>query len=136
MYRENDGCSVLSEGQFASREGVRCPGLVWTWVTVLIVMAALQEEDYVTEKFAQALTAGSVPVVIGAPNIEDFAVAPDSIIVLRSKEASPVLLCYPGRLLALPIFSHQHSATRQGEKGISACNLPRKHSSNSKLSKN
>ena len=56
-------------------------------------MAAMQEEDYVTEKFAQALTSGSVPVVIGAPNIEDFAVAPHSMIVLRSKEASPALLC-------------------------------------------
>ena len=62
-------------------------------MTVLIGMAAMQEEDYVTEKFAQALTAGSVPVVIGAPNIEEFVVAPHSMIVLRSKEASPALLC-------------------------------------------
>ncbi|GMI85917.1 hypothetical protein HRI_002261000 [Hibiscus trionum] len=31
------------------------------------------EEDYVTEKFFQSLVAGSVPVVVGAPNIEDFA---------------------------------------------------------------
>ena len=79
----------------------------------LIVLAATQEEDYVTEKFAQALTAGSVPVVIGAPNIEDFAVAPQSMIVLRSKEASPSLLCNPSRLLALQIFPpHQQAAAR------------------------
>ena len=106
-----------------------------TWVMVLIAMAAMQEDDYVTEKFAQALTAGSVPVVIGAPNIEEFAVAPYSMIVLRSKEASPVLLCNPGRLLALPNFPHQQSATRQLEKGISACNLPMRHPSNPKLSR-
>ena len=85
----------------------------------LIVLAATQEEDYVTEKFAQALTAGSVPVVIGAPNIEDFAVAPHSMIVLRSKEASSVLLCNSGRLLALQMFSpHQQSAARHVESTI------------------
>ncbi|MEB3199966.1 MAG: glycosyltransferase family 10 [Synechococcaceae cyanobacterium] len=30
-------------------------------------------QDYVTEKFFQPLLAGSVPVYLGAPNIEDFA---------------------------------------------------------------
>uniref|UniRef100_A0A6N2K8M2 Fucosyltransferase n=1 Tax=Salix viminalis TaxID=40686 RepID=A0A6N2K8M2_SALVM len=30
------------------------------------------EEDYVTEKFFQSLVAGTIPVVIGAPNIQDF----------------------------------------------------------------
>ncbi|PIN06054.1 Fucosyltransferase [Handroanthus impetiginosus] len=38
------------------------------------------EEDYVTEKFFQSLVAGSVPVVIGAPNIEDFAPSPGSLL--------------------------------------------------------
>ena len=69
------------------------------------VLAATQEEDYVTEKFAQALVAGSVPVVIGAPNIEDFAVAPRSMLVLSSKQASVVLVCNTSRLLALQIFN-------------------------------
>ncbi|EXC17335.1 Glycoprotein 3-alpha-L-fucosyltransferase A [Morus notabilis] len=46
------------------------------------------EEDYVTEKFFQSLVAGSVPVVIGAPNIQDFAPAPGSI--LHIKELSDV----------------------------------------------
>ncbi|PON82064.1 Glycosyltransferase [Trema orientale] len=41
------------------------------------------EEDYVTEKFFQSLVAGSVPVVIGAPNIQDFAPAPGSILHIR-----------------------------------------------------
>ncbi|XP_015892906.2 glycoprotein 3-alpha-L-fucosyltransferase A [Ziziphus jujuba] len=46
------------------------------------------EEDYVTEKFFQSLVAGSVPVVIGAPNIEEFSPAPGAI--LHIKELSDV----------------------------------------------
>ncbi|KAL2537392.1 Glycoprotein 3-alpha-L-fucosyltransferase A [Forsythia ovata] len=41
------------------------------------------EEDYVTEKFFQSLVAGSVPVVVGAPNIQDFAPSPGSILHIR-----------------------------------------------------
>ncbi|CAL5329260.1 unnamed protein product [Camellia sinensis] len=41
------------------------------------------EEDYVTEKFLQSLVAGSVPVVVGAPNIQDFAPSPDSLLHIR-----------------------------------------------------
>ncbi|GLU09264.1 hypothetical protein SLE2022_261330 [Rubroshorea leprosula] len=41
------------------------------------------EEDYVTEKFFQSLVAGSIPVVVGAPNIEDFAPYPGSILHIR-----------------------------------------------------
>ncbi|KAI8027024.1 Glycoprotein 3-alpha-L-fucosyltransferase A [Camellia lanceoleosa] len=41
------------------------------------------EEDYVTEKFFQSLVAGSVPVVVGAPNIQDFAPSPDSLLHIR-----------------------------------------------------
>ncbi|KAK4284603.1 hypothetical protein QN277_001410 [Acacia crassicarpa] len=44
------------------------------------------EEDYVTEKFFQSLVAGSVPVVVGAPNIQDFAPAPGSILHIREIE--------------------------------------------------
>ena len=43
-----------------------------------------------TEKYAQALVAGSVPVVIGAPNIEDYAIAPNSMLVLQTKEVGCV----------------------------------------------
>lgn len=42
------------------------------------------EEDYVTEKFWQSLVAGSVPVVVGAPNIEDFAPAPNAFLHIKS----------------------------------------------------
>ncbi|XP_072992354.1 glycoprotein 3-alpha-L-fucosyltransferase A-like isoform X3 [Typha latifolia] len=46
------------------------------------------EEDYVTEKFFQSLVAGAIPVVIGAPNIQDFAPSPGS--VLHIKELSDI----------------------------------------------
>ncbi|CAA2995068.1 glyco 3-alpha-L-fucosyltransferase A-like isoform X2 [Olea europaea subsp. europaea] len=46
------------------------------------------EEDYVTENFFQCLVAGSVPVVIGAPNIQDFA--PDSGSLLHIRELRDV----------------------------------------------
>ncbi|KAG8364258.1 hypothetical protein BUALT_Bualt19G0109500 [Buddleja alternifolia] len=41
------------------------------------------EEDYVTEKFFQSLVAGSIPVVIGAPNIQDFAPSPSSLLHIK-----------------------------------------------------
>lgn len=41
------------------------------------------EEDYVTEKFFQSLVAGTVPVVIGAPNIQDFAPGPGSVLHIK-----------------------------------------------------
>ncbi|KAL1193398.1 putative fucosyltransferase-like protein [Cardamine amara subsp. amara] len=44
------------------------------------------EEDYVTEKFFQSLVTGSVPVVIGAPNIEEFAPASDSFLHIKKIE--------------------------------------------------
>ncbi|KAL9415154.1 hypothetical protein AB3S75_043432 [Citrus x aurantiifolia] len=44
------------------------------------------EEDYVTEKFFQSLVAGSVPVVVGAPNIQDFAPSLKSILHIRGVE--------------------------------------------------
>eukprot|EP00250_Pteridium_aquilinum_P008599 c18066_g1_i1 orf=852-2411(+) len=42
------------------------------------------EDDYVTEKFWQSLVAGTVPVVIGAPNIYDFAPSSKSILHITS----------------------------------------------------
>ncbi|MCO5549946.1 hypothetical protein L7F22_003423 [Adiantum nelumboides] len=42
------------------------------------------EDDYVTEKFWQSLVAGSIPVVIGAPNIYNFAPSPKAILHIKS----------------------------------------------------
>ncbi|KAL2631929.1 hypothetical protein R1flu_016615 [Riccia fluitans] len=41
------------------------------------------EDDYVTEKFWQSLVAGSVPVVVGAPNIENFAPASNAVLHIK-----------------------------------------------------
>lgn len=46
------------------------------------------EEDYVTEKYFQSLVAGTIPVVVGAPNIQEFAPLPGS--VLHIKEAGDI----------------------------------------------
>ncbi|CAI9286858.1 unnamed protein product [Lactuca saligna] len=48
------------------------------------------EEDYVTEKFFQSLVAGTIPVVVGAPNIQDFAPSTNS--VLHIKKLTDVIL--------------------------------------------
>ncbi|GMJ05600.1 fucosyltransferase 11 [Hibiscus trionum] len=44
------------------------------------------EEDYVSEKFFQSLVAGSVPVVVGAPNIEDFSPSPGSYLHIKETD--------------------------------------------------
>lgn len=49
----------------------------------------VQELDYVTEKYIQALEAGSVPIVIGATNIADYEVAPNSMLVLETMDDMP-----------------------------------------------
>eukprot|EP00243_Klebsormidium_subtile_P002429 TRINITY_DN14810_c0_g1_i2.p1 TRINITY_DN14810_c0_g1~~TRINITY_DN14810_c0_g1_i2.p1 ORF type:complete len:320 (-),score=-4.36 TRINITY_DN14810_c0_g1_i2:197-1156(-) len=48
--------------------------------------------DYVTEKLYHVLTAGSVPIVIGAPNIADFVPSPDSYLYLNSMEDVPAVV--------------------------------------------
>ncbi|XP_004248751.1 putative fucosyltransferase-like protein [Solanum lycopersicum] len=49
------------------------------------------EEDYVTEKFFQSLVAGSIPVVIGAPNIQEFAPSNNSLLHIKElKDAESV----------------------------------------------
>nr|ABG89268.1 alpha-1,3-fucosyltransferase [Lemna minor] len=49
------------------------------------------EDDYVTEKFFQSLVAGAIPVVVGAPNIQNFAPSSDSILHIREpKDVSSV----------------------------------------------
>jgi alpha-1,3-fucosyltransferase 10 len=47
--------------------------------------------DYVTEKFYDALIAGSVPVVLGAPNVADFAPAPGSYLNVADFEGPAAL---------------------------------------------
>ncbi|KAF3326508.1 putative fucosyltransferase-like protein [Carex littledalei] len=49
------------------------------------------EEDYVTEKFFQSLVAGSVPVVVGAPNIQDFKPGHGSVMHIKSLDDVPTV---------------------------------------------
>lgn len=48
--------------------------------------------DYVTEKLYQAFTTGCVPIYLGAPNIADFWVHPDSIIDYKALGGTPEAL--------------------------------------------
>ena len=59
------------------------------WFTLAFENAI--EPDYVTEKLYDALTAGSVPVYLGAPNVRDFAPA-DHCYIDASRFAGPVEL--------------------------------------------
>ena len=52
-----------------------------------------------TEKFAQSLEAGSVPIVIGPPNIRDYEPAPGSILALGSVEDVPAVAARVQHLL-------------------------------------
>ncbi|XP_031282316.1 glycoprotein 3-alpha-L-fucosyltransferase A-like isoform X2 [Pistacia vera] len=49
------------------------------------------EEDYVTEKFFQSLVAGTIPVVIGAPNIQEFSPSPNAILHIRELEDAKIV---------------------------------------------
>ncbi|MCX2431614.1 glycosyltransferase family 10 domain-containing protein [Pedobacter sp. GR22-10] len=51
-------------------------------------------KDYVTEKFFQPLMAGSVPVYLGAPNIEEFAPGNNSYINVNSFDSVKSLANY------------------------------------------
>ena len=51
-------------------------------------------EDYVTEKFYDPLIAGSVPVYLGAPNIDDFAPGENCFINVADWESPAGLARY------------------------------------------
>lgn len=53
-----------------------------------------------TEKYAQALEAGTVPIVIGATNVEDYEVAPNSMLVIKTMEDVPSVAARLQHLLA------------------------------------
>lgn len=57
------------------------------------------EPDYVTEKLYDALTAGSVPVYLGAPNVAEFAPAPRCYIDTARFAGPAALAAYLNRLV-------------------------------------
>jgi len=56
--------------------------LMGTYKFVLVTEQVMLE-DWVSMEFSQALLSGAVPVYVGAPNIEEFAPAPDSFVHVR-----------------------------------------------------
>ncbi|KAL3816813.1 hypothetical protein ACHAXA_008676 [Cyclostephanos tholiformis] len=48
-----------------------------------------EEEDYVTEKFFQAYEAGTIPVYLGAPNVDDYAPMSETYLHLRDMDDVP-----------------------------------------------
>lgn len=81
-----------SPKQFKASQSSPC--VLW-----LGVHGFAQELDYITEKYIQALEAGSVPIVIGATNIADYEVAPNSMLVLESMEDIPAVAARMQHLL-------------------------------------
>ena len=52
------------------------------------------DPDYVTEKFYDPLIAGSVPIYLGAPNIEEFAPGDHCFVDVRDFESPQSLACF------------------------------------------
>eukprot|EP01114_Cavostelium_apophysatum_P018861 TRINITY_DN5928_c0_g1_i1.p1 TRINITY_DN5928_c0_g1~~TRINITY_DN5928_c0_g1_i1.p1 ORF type:complete len:416 (-),score=81.65 TRINITY_DN5928_c0_g1_i1:15-1262(-) len=71
--------------------------------------------DYVTEKFWRPLIHGSVPVVFGAPNIDDFAPAPHSIIKVSDFATPKDLADYLKMLDANETLYNEYHAWRNLE---------------------
>jgi hypothetical protein len=69
--------------------------------------------DYVTEKFFEPLAAGSVPVYLGAPNIEDFAPGDCSFIDVRNFRSPAELARHLHSLAADEAEYQEHLAWRR-----------------------
>lgn len=70
-------------------------------------------EDYVTEKFFDALSVGSVPVYRGAPNIEDFAPGEDCYVDARRFDGPAALARHLDHLLRTPEAYRRHLAWKE-----------------------
>ena len=76
------------------------------------------EPDYVTDKFFDPLLAGSVPIYLGAPNIEDFAPGDNCFIDVRQFEnpqslARFINACYEDDRLYSKFFEWRNQPLRQ-----------------------
>ncbi|CAI5496293.1 unnamed protein product [Closterium sp. Naga37s-1] len=81
------------------------------------------EADYVTEKYWQCLVAGSIPVVIGAPNIADFAPSPNSYLEIKSLEDVP-RVAQQMVMLAGNQTAYDEMLAPDPEKGPGCCQNP------------
>lgn len=50
-----------------------------------------KEKDYVTEKYFQSLVAGTIPVVVGAPNVHEYSPAPGAVLAHTDFESTAEL---------------------------------------------
>ena len=76
------------------------------------------ETDYVTEKFYDPLVAGSVPIYLGAPNIEDFAPGDNCFVDVRKFEdpkslANFINACYDDEQLYSKFFEWKNKPLKQ-----------------------
>ena len=71
-------------------------------------------EDYVTEKFFDPLLAGSVPVVLGAPNVAEFAPAAGCYVDVRNFDGPRALAAH---LLALDLDEEAYSRLHAWRSG-------------------
>ena len=76
------------------------------------------DTDYVTEKFFEPLMAGSVPVYLGAPNIDDFAPGDHCFVDVRRFEGPQALanfinMCYEDEQLYAKFFEWKNRPLRK-----------------------
>lgn len=86
---EAHNVTVHSHGRCANNQPDIHKDTILPTIKFSLAFENSEELDYVTEKYLQALNFGAVPVVIGAPNIQDFAPSDNSIIHIENEAALP-----------------------------------------------
>lgn len=84
----------------------------------IIAFEDVVDTDYVTDKFYDPLLAGSVPIYLGAPNIEDFAPGDNCFVDVRRFEdpkslANFIRKCYEDEQLYAKFFEWKNQPLRQ-----------------------
>jgi hypothetical protein len=84
----------------------------------VIAFENMIDKDYVTDRFYEPLVAGSVPIYLGAPNIEDFAPGDNCFVDIRQFN-NPQLLanfinaCYEDDHLYVKFFEWKRQPLKQ-----------------------
>jgi len=84
----------------------------------IIAFENVIDTDYVTEKFYEPLIKGSVPIYLGAPNIDDFAPGDNCFVDVRKFEnpkslADFIKACYDDEQLYAQFFEWKNKPLRQ-----------------------
>jgi len=83
----------FQDNRYKAEWGKRKINLMSQYLFVLVFENS-NTVDYVTEKLFHAFLAGAIPVYMGAPNVEDFLPAPDSIIKVSDFSSAQQLANY------------------------------------------